>query len=165
MRRGGSIAAALAFERGVEVPWSSRKRWAAPAPEIPTDPPRIDRMAERVTPRGRLLTLRLAANGAATVIVRAKPEGRFLAARAGGRAMRFGGGREKDDFVLRCLGRSCDGMRIELLLAGKAPVEATVVGIRSGLPAAAAPLVRARPPLSAPQYSPDSTIAVDKVRF
>ena len=153
------------FERGVEVPWSSRKRWAAAAAGIPTDPPRIDKVAERVTPQGRLLTLRLTANGAESVLLRAKPEAGFLAARAGGKAMRFGRGRDKDDFVLRCLGRSCDGMQIELLLAAKAPVEATVIGLRTGLPAAAAPLIQARPALSAPQYSADSTIAVGKVRL
>jgi hypothetical protein len=39
------------------------------------------------------------------------------------------------------------------------------MGIRSGLPAAAGPLVRARPRLAEPQYSPDSTIAVGKVRL
>ena len=153
------------FERGVEVPWSSRKRWAAPAAGIPTDPPRIDKLAERVTPQGRQVTLRLATNGAETVLLRAKPEAGFLAARTGGPAIRFGRGGEKDDFVLRCLGRSCDGIRIELLIGAKAPVEATVIGVRAGLPAAAAPLVKARPTLSAPQYSPDSTIAVGKVRL
>jgi hypothetical protein len=153
------------FEGGVEIPWSSRKRWAAPAPPLPLAPPRVEKLAERSTPRGRLLTLRLAANGAETVLLRAKPEAGFLAARAGGNAMRFGGGRAKDDFVLRCLGRSCDGLQIELLLKARSPVEAVVAGIRAGLPAAAAPLVRARPRLAAPQYSPDSTIAVGRVRL
>lgn len=153
------------FERGVEVPWSSRKRRAAPAPRLALDPPRVEKLAERSTPLGRRLTLRLTANGAQTVALRAKPEAGFLAASAGGNAIRFGGGGEKDDFVLRCLGRSCDGIRIELLLAAKAPVEAVVMGIRPGLPAAAAALVRSRPPLAQPQYSPDSTIAVGRVRL
>jgi hypothetical protein len=99
------------------------------------------------------------------VLLRAKPEAGFLAARAGGVTARFGRGGPKDDFVLRCTGRSCDGLRVELLVAAKSAVEGTVVGIRSGLPPAAAPLVRARPPLAAPQYSPDSTIAVGKVRL
>jgi hypothetical protein len=112
-----------------------------------------------------LLTLQLATNGAETVLLRAKPEAGFLAVRAGGRVTRFGGERPKDDYVLRCLGRSCDGMRIELLVGAKAPVEAILMGVRSGLPAAAAPLVRARPSLAAPQYSPDSTVAVTKVRL
>ncbi|HEX6377371.1 MAG TPA: M20/M25/M40 family metallo-hydrolase [Allosphingosinicella sp.] len=154
-----------AFERGVETPWSGRKRWAAPAPVLRIDPPRIEKLAERITPQGRRLALQLSANGATTVLIRTKPEAGFIAARAGGRVMRFGGGGDKDDFVLRCLGRSCDGMRIELLLAAKSPIEATVIGIRPGLPAAAAPLVRARPPLAEPQYSPDSTIAVGQMRL
>lgn len=158
-------AAFRGFERGAEVPWSGRRRWAAAAPALAVAPPRIDKLAERWTPGGRLLTLGLATNGAETVLVRAKPEAGFLAVRAGGRTMRFGGGRRKDDFVLRCLGRSCEGMRIELLLASSSPVEAALIGIRTGLPAAAEPLVRARPALAQPQYSPDSTVAVGKVRL
>ncbi|HEX8622579.1 MAG TPA: M20/M25/M40 family metallo-hydrolase [Allosphingosinicella sp.] len=154
-----------AFKRGVEVPWSARKRWAAPGPVLPVAPPAIGKLAERSVPEGRLLTLRLAANGAESVLLRAEPEARFLAARAGGAPVRFGRGSEKDKFVLRCTGRACDGLRIELLVAAGPPVEATLVGIRSGLPAAAAPLVRARPRLAAPQYSADSTIAVAKVHL
>jgi hypothetical protein len=154
-----------AFEGSVEVPWSGRRRWAATAAGVPTDPPRIDKLAERVVPQGRLLTLRLAANGAQTILVRAKPEAGFLAVRAGARAVRFGRGGSKEDLVLRCFGRSCDGLRIELLVAATSPVEATIMGIRPGLPAAAAPLIQARPALAAPQYSPDSTIAVGKVRL
>jgi hypothetical protein len=154
-----------AFERNIEVPWSSRKRWAAPAPAQPIEPPKVGVAARSATPRGRLLTLQLAANGAETMLLRFKPEADLRAVRAGGNAMRFGGGKPKDDYILRCLGRSCDGMRIELLVGARAPVEAIVVGVRSGLPAAAAPLVKARPPLAAPQYSPDSSIAVGKVRL
>lgn len=154
-----------AFERGVEVPWSARKRWAAPASRLPLEPPVVERVAARATPEGRLLTLRLAANGAETVLLRAKPEAGLRAIRIGGQVVRFGAGKPKDDYVLRCLGRSCDGMTIELLLAAKAPAEAIVMGVRSGLPAAAAGLVRARPHLAAPQYSPDSSIAVGKVRL
>ena len=154
-----------AFERGVEVPWSGRRRWAAAAAGIPTDPPRIEKLAERAVPQGRLLTLRLASNGAETVLVRAKPEAGFIAARAGVTTARFGRGKEKDDWVLRCFGRRCDGLTIELLVAARSPVDATVMGIRPGLPAAAAPLIRARPSSAAPQYSPDSTIAVVKVRL
>ena len=154
-----------AFERGVEVPWSGRKRWAAPAAGIPTDPPRVETLAERRVPQGRLLTLRLAAGGAGTIVLRAKPDAGLLAVRAGGRPVRFGLGGGKDDLVLRCFGRSCDCLQLDLLFGVGTPVEATVMGIRPGLPAAAAPLIRARPPLAEPQYSPDSTIAVGKVRL
>jgi hypothetical protein len=154
-----------AFEPNVKVPWSGRRRWAASAAAFPSDPPRVETLQERTIPQGRLLTLRLAANGAETVLLRAKPEAGFLEARAGGHAMRFGRGGPKDDFVLRCIGRSCERLQIELLVAAKRPAEATIIGIRPGLPAAAEPLLRARPPLAAPQYNPDSTIAVGKVRL
>ncbi|HYD38040.1 MAG TPA: M20/M25/M40 family metallo-hydrolase, partial [Allosphingosinicella sp.] len=154
-----------AFERGVEVPWSGRERWAAPAPSLALPPPGVETVARRATADGRLLSLRLAANGAETILVRAKPEAGFLAVRAGRDVVRFGAGSKKDDFVLRCFGRSCDGIRIDLLLESRSPVEATVVGIRPGLPTAAAPLIRSRPPLAEPQYSPDSTVAVGKVRL
>jgi hypothetical protein len=146
-----------AFRPGTEVPWSARRRWAAPAP--------IQILAERATAQGRLLTLRLVMNGAEALFLRARPEAGFRAVRAGGGVMAFGGGGGKDDFVLRCLGRSCDGMRIELLLAAAPKVEATVIGTRSGLPAGAEHLLRSRPRLGAPQYSPDSSITVGKTRF
>jgi hypothetical protein len=158
-------AAFRGFERGVEVPWSGRKRWAAPGPGLALEPPRAEKLAERATPRGRVLTIRLKANGAGAVLLRAAPEAGLVAVRAGATPVRFGGGRASDDFVLRCAGRSCDGLRIDLLVAGKAPIEATIICVTSGLPGAAAPLVRARPALAEPQYSPDSTIAIGKVRL
>jgi len=153
------------FERGIEVEWSGRKRWAAPAPPLRLEPPRVEKLAERATGSGRLLTLLLSSQGAETVLIRAKREAGFLAARAGDGVARFGDDGAEDGFVLRCVGRSCDGIRIELLLSAKSPVEASIVGLRPGLPVAAAPLVRARPTLAAPQYSPDSTIAVGRVRL
>jgi hypothetical protein len=54
---------------------------------------------------------------------------------------------------------------VSLLVAGTAPLEATVVGTRSGLPPEGAALVRGRPATAQPQYVPDSTVAVGKVRL
>ena len=56
-------------------------------------------------------------------------------------------------------------MRFDLLLGSAAPVEAVLYGVRSGLPAAAAPLDAARPVPSSPQYNPDSSVSVTKVRL
>jgi hypothetical protein len=77
----------------------------------------------------------------------------------------MGRGRAKDPYFVRCHGRSCDGLRIDLLLGEPSPVEAMAIGMRSGLPAAAAPLVAARPAHSAPQYAPDSTIGMARIRL
>jgi hypothetical protein len=154
-----------AFRPDVEVPWSARKRWAARAPMLPLASARVQTVGERMTPEGRVVTLRLVMNGAEALFLRAKPEAGFRAVRAGGAVIGFGGGGEKDDFVLRCFGRSCDGARLELLLSERSKVEAKVIGARSGLPPAAEHLLRARPPLTAPQYRPDSTLTVGKARL
>jgi hypothetical protein len=153
------------FRKGVEMPWSTRKRWAAAAPDLPVVPPSLETLATRPVATSRLLTLRLHANGAEQIVLRAEANAGLLAVRAGGSLRRFGKGQAKDPFFLRCHGRSCDGLVLDLLVAGSAPVDVTAAGIRSGLPAAAAPLLRARPANAAPQYSPDATIALDKIRL
>jgi hypothetical protein len=67
--------------------------------------------------------------------------------------------------VFRCHGRSCDGLAFELTVAGTAPVALTIVGSRSGLPPAVAAVARSRAATAQPQYVPDSTVAVDRVRL
>ncbi|HEY5720883.1 MAG TPA: M28 family peptidase [Allosphingosinicella sp.] len=152
-------------EEGLEVPWSTRKRRAFPAPVLPLEAPALDRIGEMPTQGGRIVSLRLMARGAQVVRLRFEPEAGLRSARTGGSARRFGKGGKEDDYVLRCHGRSCDGLRIDLHIAGSAPVEAILVGTRSGLPAEAAPLVESRPALASPQYVADSSIAVATVRF
>ncbi|HEY0412188.1 MAG TPA: M20/M25/M40 family metallo-hydrolase [Allosphingosinicella sp.] len=152
------------FDEGVKVPWSTAKRSTAGAPPLPLPPPRVEVLAERPTPAGRLLTLRLASGGVEAVLLRAEPEAGLRAVRVAGSYAAFGKGGKKDPFFLRCQGRSCDGAVIDLLVAGPKPAELTLVGIRSGLPAAAAPLVRARPADAQPQYAPDQSYAVVRLR-
>jgi len=104
--------------------------------------------------------------GAEVLRLRAKPEAQLRAARIGAAAESFGTAEEDgDDFILRCHGRACDGARIDLLIEAPGPVEVTVMGVRSGLPAAARPLVAARPSNAAPQYSADSSIALARIRL
>lgn len=153
------------FEAGVEVPWSARKRWTGPAPALPVEPPRLEKIAERVVADGRLLTLRLASGGAEMLLLRAEPHAGLRAVRVGGKVRRFGRGKPDEDFVLRCHGRSCDGLVLDLLVASRSPVEAVLAGSRRGLPDAAAPLLAARPRNAAPQYNPDATIALTRVRL
>jgi hypothetical protein len=162
---GDGAALPAGFAPVKNVAWSGRPRWAAPAPLQPVEPPVLTKTGEQAFGGGRRLRLRVASRGAETVVLRTNPDSGLLAAGAAGRPLRFGRGGKAEDFILRCLGRSCDGAELELVFAGRAPVELIVIGIRTGLPAAAAPLVRARPANAAPQYSPDSTIALDRVRL
>jgi hypothetical protein len=163
--RGPLPAALGTMERGVEVPWSSYKRWAAEASGPAVAPPALERLAGRVEGGNRLVSFRLRMRGSDVVRLVGPKGARFLAVRAGGAFRRFGQDDAEEAPVLRCHGRSCDGLEVTLLVAGTAQLEATVIGTRSGLPPEGANLVRSRSNLAQPQYVPDSTVAVGKVRL
>jgi hypothetical protein len=151
--------------KDVEVPWSSYKRWGVEAPGPAVEPPVLERLEERAIPEGRLLTLRLRPRGAEVVRLRFPPEAALKMVEVGGVSRRFGKGGEEEDYVLRCHGRSCEGMTLRLLIGRSAPVEATLVGMRGGLPAAVRPLLEARPATAQPQYGPDATYSVGRMRL
>jgi hypothetical protein len=153
------------FRKGVEVPWSLAKRREAPAPALPLAPPRLEKIGERITPAGRLITIRIAARGADQVMLRGEPDAGLAAIRIADSTARFGAGNPKDPFFIRCAGRSCDGAVMDLLVRRPGPLAVTIVGIHFALPAEAAPLVAARPATAQPQYSPDSSFAVDRIRL
>jgi hypothetical protein len=147
------------------VPWSSYRRWSADARGPAVAPPALEALGARVVGGNRLLSFRLRMRGSDVVRLVGPKGARFLAARAGASLRRFGKGGAKEAPVLRCHGRSCDGLEVALLVAGTAPLDATIVGSRSGLPPEGAALVRARPAAAQPQYVPDTTLAVGRVRL
>ena len=144
------------FRRGLKLPWSPAARWGAPAPAIPLPVPRLDKVAERAAAGGRVATLRIAMNGADDLLLYFGEKVDVRAAGTGGSTVPFGADDGKAPTYVRCTGRSCDGAAIELGL-GARPAEAIVVGVRNGLPPAAAPLVRGRPATAQAQYSPDTS--------
>jgi hypothetical protein len=68
-------------------------------------------------------------------------------------------------FIVSCTGRACDGVELTIVQGKAAPSLFTLVGARNGLPASAAPLLLARPGFARPQYTPDETIAVTRIRL
>ncbi|MEA3010132.1 MAG: hypothetical protein QOJ91_1824 [Sphingomonadales bacterium] len=158
-------AVAGGWKREVEVPWSAYKRWSAGATGPAIAPPALERLGDRIVGGNRLVRFRLAMRGSDVVRLVGPKGARFLAVSAGGSLRRFGEGGAKDVPVWRCHGRSCDGLVVTLLVEGTAPVEATIVGTRSGLPPEGAALLRGRPDTAQPQYVPDTTVAVAKVRL
>ncbi|HEX8375180.1 MAG TPA: M20/M25/M40 family metallo-hydrolase, partial [Geminicoccaceae bacterium] len=159
------LKAAGAVERKVKVPWSSYKRWAVDARGPAVPPPALEGLTARAEGGNRLISFRLRPRGS-DVVRLVGPEGaRFLAVRAGGAFRRFGTDDPGEGPVLRCHGRSCEGLEVTLLVAGAAPLEATIVGTRSGLPPEGAALVRGRPRTAQPQYVPDTAVAVGRVRL
>ena len=153
------------MERGVEVPWSSYRRWAVGAQGPAVAPPLLEGLAARAEGENRLVSFRLRTRGSDVVRLVGPKGARFLAVKAGGAFRRFGKRVAGEAPVLRCHGRSCDGLEVALLVEGTAPLEATIVGSRSGLPPEGAALARGRPGTAQPQYVPDTTVAVGKVRL
>jgi hypothetical protein len=160
----GPVPSAIGkMERGVEVPWSNYKRWAAAARGPAPAPPALEGLAGRVQGGNRLITFRLRPRGSDVVRIVGPKGSRFLAVRAGGSLRRFGKAGAKEAPVFRCHGRGCDGLYVALLIEGTAPLEATIVGTRSGLPAEGLKLMQARPDTAHPQYVPDTTVAMGRV--
>ncbi|HEY1604631.1 MAG TPA: hypothetical protein VGF77_03445 [Allosphingosinicella sp.] len=157
---------AARFRGGVAIPWSMAKRRAMPAPALPLAPPRVEKMAESAVPGGgRLIRLRLAGAGADQILLRAAPDAGLVGAGIAGSAARFGPGGKKDPYFIRCAGRSCDGAAIDLRVGRPGPLALTLIGVHFALPPAAAPFVAARPVTAEPQYSPDASFAVDRIRL
>ncbi|HYI47706.1 MAG TPA: M20/M25/M40 family metallo-hydrolase [Allosphingosinicella sp.] len=161
---GAPVPFDAAWER-TEMLYTTRRRWAAPAPAVPVAAPAVTVVGQQPVAGGRLLRLRLATNGAESVSLIAAPEARLRAAGAGAFVRRFGQGADTDKYYVRCIGRACDGAEIDVVIGSAAPVEFTIVGLRSGLPPAAAPLVAARPATARPQYGTDATISVSSIRL
>jgi hypothetical protein len=161
---GAPVPFDAAWER-TEMPYATRRRWAAPAPSVPVAAPAVTLIAQQPVEGGRRLRVRIAANGAESISLIAPPEAGLRAAGAAAFMQRFGTGAPTDKYYLRCIGRACDGAEIDLIVGGAAPVEFTLIGTRSGLPPVAAPLVRARPATARAQYGPDATISVARIRL
>ena len=132
---------------------------------MPVAAPTATLIAQIPSPGGRRVRVRLAANGAASMTLIAPPEAGLHAAGSGSFMRRFGQGEATGKYYVRCVGRACDGAEIDLVIGTAQPVELTIVGTRSGLPDAAAPLVRARPGTARAQYGADATIAIGRTRL
>ncbi|MGQ0589575.1 MAG: M20/M25/M40 family metallo-hydrolase [Sphingosinicella sp.] len=158
---GAAVPLAVEWER-TELPYSTRRRWVTAAPALPVQAPGITVIGTQHGGEQRRVRLRLATNGAEAVTLIAPRETR--ASFVFGDDERMGAGPE-ERAIWRCIGRSCDGATVDVVVTRADPVELIVVGSRSGLPAEASPLVAARPANARPQYGADSTIAIDRLRL
>ena len=161
---GARLPELASWER-IELPYSKRRRWTAPAPAMAIAAPSAAPIAARRSGDARHIRLRLEANGAEQVALIAPADAPLRRAGAPGALRPFGRGGEDDWYMLRCAGRACDGAVLDLVIGGSDPIELTLVGTRPGLPQAGDALVRARPVDARPQYAPDSTIAYRRIRL
>jgi hypothetical protein len=150
-----------------EMPYAGRQRWAAPAPApaLPLAGPTVELVGREAVPGGMRVRLRLRMNGAETVALIAPASASLRSAGVAGFMRPFTPGSGDGRSFLRCAGRACDGVVLDVIVDRPRPLDFTIVGTRTGLPPAAAALVRARPEHARAQYAPDSTITIGRFRF
>lgn len=147
-----------------ETIWGLAPRWTAAAPPLPVDAPRITVLAQREVSGGRHVTFRLSNAGARSVTLQAPREAGLRVLRSGGFTRKIGEAKGKAKYTIGCSGRSCEGATFDVIVSRK-PVEWLVTGVTPGLPEAARPLMERRPSFARPQYAPDATITLSRIRL
>jgi len=144
-----------------KLPYSDRQRWLTPTAPIAGQPaPTADGSRQ-----GRTVRLSLHANGADAISLIAPKEADIRAAGVTGFVRPIDPSAKKDRYSFSCSGRSCDGVALEIVTGSATPIPFTIVGSYRRLPAQAAPLVRARPVDARPQYAPDQTIVISRLKL
>lgn len=152
------------WNKGV-LPYNGRTRWIMTAPLLNSPTPSARAIASEPMGAGRRLQIILSPGGADSISIRFPKDANVLALGMPGAAALIPAGGEPQKPMLRCTGRSCEGLRIEVVLAGRKPVKAELFSTSFGLPAEARPLVAARPLNAIAQYAPDETITRSVVRL
>jgi hypothetical protein len=147
------------------LPYNGRPRWVAQAPLLETPVPTARVIANELTDSGRRVRLMLSPGGGNSVSIRFPKDAKVRALGLAGAAIPIPNDGEPDKALLRCMGRSCEGLQVEVLLGDLKPVDAELFSTRFGLPPQGKPLLKARPTNSSPQYAPDQTITMAPVRL
>jgi hypothetical protein len=129
--------------------------------------PRPDARLVRSEPvgTGRRVVLAFAPGGANAISIRFDEKAAIQRLGTPGQTLAIPAKGSPDKALLRCSGRSCDGMTVEILVADRRPVVAELFATRFGLPGEAAPLVARRPRHAHAQYGPDSSVRRRSIRF
>jgi hypothetical protein len=151
--------------RWAKLPYSERKRWLSAAPAVAGLKPPTATAVAIANGRPRIVKLLLRTNGADSVTLVAPEDADIRSAGVEGFVRPIDRSVKEDKYYLQCFGRSCDGQSMTIVVGKPGAVELTIVGTRFGLPPGAARLVAARPKFARPQYSPDSTITIGRVRI
>ncbi len=145
--------------------YNGRPRWTSDAPLLQTPAPVARVLSSTPEGNGRRVRLMISPGGGNSVAIRFPKEVKLLALGLAGAAMPLPARAEPDKPLLRCTGRSCAGLQIEALLGNRGPVEAELFSTRFGLPPEGRALVAARPANAMPQYAPDQTITMTRIKL
>jgi len=146
------------WDRGI-LPYSGRTRWLAKAPDLDIPTASVTKLGEVVHGDRRLIRLRLDRGGADAMAIRFDKDAPVLAMGLPGATWQLETGKPEPS-ILRCTGRSCDGLVVDVELATPKPAEAELIATRFALPPEGAKLESKRPQNSHPQYGPDSSVRI-----
>ena len=151
--------------RSGPLPYNKRPRWLAQAPLMEGARGGLTLLANTPGKGDRLIRLRLDRAGADSILVRFDEKTPVLAMGLPGHPNAIDPKAEKGPSILRCSGRRCDGLEVEIVLGTTKPVLAMLVATRFAPPPEAAPLIAAMPRDAQPQYNPHSQTRVRAVRL
>jgi hypothetical protein len=147
------------FARGV-LPYSGRTRWLADAPVLDIPAASIQTVGEARSGDGRKLRLRLSTGGANVVALRFGEEVTVRSAGLPGAPIGIDEDAEPGPSTVRCSGRACDGLIVEVEIGGTKTVEASLIAATFAFPPQGARLQAIRPANAHPQYGTDSSVRV-----
>lgn len=152
------------WKRGV-LPYSGRTRWLAKAPLLDVPAGSVRKLGEVRNGERRIVRLMLGSGGSNTLSLKFAKDVAVTAMGLPGAMQRIDPKAKPQPGFLRCTGRSCDGLVVDVEFGSAKPVEALLIAARFGLPPQGAKLDSARPANSHPQYGPDSAIRISKIRL
>jgi hypothetical protein len=149
-----------------KIPYSQRRTWFAPAPAVAgLKPPAIGAVTSTPERGGRRATFQVRTNGALGFTLVAPDKSQILTAGVAGFVRPIDSTTNSGRYSIGCFGRSCDGVTMEFTTAAKGPIDFTLTAFVPSLPPSARALVAARPLNSRPQYLPDATVTISRVRL
>jgi hypothetical protein len=160
---GAPVPAPGQWKRG-KLPYSDRLRWLTPAPALAGLAPPAVQTSIATRDGTRTISVTLRTNGWDNVGLIAPKDSEIHSAGVDESMRPFDWSAKQQKYYLTCFGRSCDGVTLRIA-AGSKPIVFTLIGQRSGLPESAQPLVKARPANARPQYLPDQTLVVSRIRL
>jgi hypothetical protein len=145
--------------------YNGRRRWITDAPVIDVPRPAIRLLSSVADGKGRLVRLIFNRGGGDAIALKFPKDVEVVAMGLPGSARLISPKAKPDPSFLRCTGRACDGLVVEVRFAGRAKVKAELIGTRFGLPEQGRKLSAARPAQTHPQYAPDSSIRIRGATF
>ncbi|MEO6434071.1 MAG: M28 family peptidase [Sphingomicrobium sp.] len=150
------------WRRGT-LSYSGRARWLATAPMLDVPGGSLTKIGQIVHGGQRRVRLRFGLGGGDAIALRIDGSAAIRAMGMPGKLLTLHSTDASEPFVLRCMGRACDGMTVEVQMAAAAPVEAMLITTGFALPPQGEPIAARRPANAQPQYGPDSSTRLTAV--